>query len=176
VSRGKNPFAASTYLAVGVIASTHGVAGEVKVRSLSGEIRHLLELRSVLLRKGNTEQTVELQWVRRNDPGVIVKVAGWDSPEKARALIGSEIWVPRMAAAPLNAHEYYAADLCRCSLWLGEEEVGEVRSVWDGGPSQLLEIAGKEGKTWLVPFSEHFIGEVDIESGMIRLKVDEVIR
>ena len=166
----------SALLAVGVIASTHGIGGELKVRSLSGQIGHLLALRSVLLRKGHVEKPVVLEWVRRQDPGVIVKVAGLDTPERARSLVGSEIWVPRTAAAPLDADEYYAADLCRCSLWFGEEEVGGVRSVWEGGPAQLLEIVGKEGKTWLVPFSEHFIGDVDIGAGMIRLKEDEIIR
>ena len=90
--------------------------------------------------------------------------------------MGSEIWVPRAAASPLSNGEYYAADLCRCRLWFGEEEVGAVRSVWDGGPSQLLEVVGKEGRTFLVPFSEHFVGDVDLEAGTIRLKDDEIIR
>ncbi len=163
-------------LAVGVIASTHGTRGELKVRSLSGQIGHLLALRSVLLRKGRVETPMDFEWVRRHDPGGLVKVAGLDTPEKARALVGSEIWVPRMAAAPLGADEYYAADLCMCRLWFGEEEVGSVRSVWEGGPAQLLEVVGKEGKTWMVPFSEHFIGDVDIGARMIRLKEDEIIR
>jgi 16S rRNA processing protein RimM len=166
----------SAFLAVGVIASTHGIGGELKVKSYSGQIEHLLTLRSVTLKRGQVETPAEFEWVRRQDPGVIVKVAGLDTPEKARALVGSEIWVPRAAAAPLENEEYYAADLCRCRLWFGEEEVGTVRSVWEGGPAQLLEVVGKEGKTFLVPFSEHFIGDVDLSSGTIRLKDDEIIR
>jgi 16S rRNA processing protein RimM len=166
----------SETLAVGVISSTHGVGGELKVKSYSGEIGHLLTLRSIILKRGQVETPVELEWVRRQDPGVIVKVAGLDTPEKARTLVGSEIWVPRAAAAPLSEQEYYAADLCRCRLWFGEEEVGVVRSVWEGGPAQLLEVVGREGKIWLVPFSEHFIGDVDLSAGTIRLKDDEIIR
>jgi 16S rRNA processing protein RimM len=129
-----------------------------------------------LLKKGRNDREVDFEWVRRQDPGVIVKVAGIETPEKARALVGSEIWVPRKSALPLEVGEYYAADLCRCSLWFEEQEVGIVRSVWEGGPAQLLEIAGKEGKTWLVPFSEHFIGDVDLSIGMIRLKVGDIIQ
>jgi len=176
VSRGVKAAAPSALLAVGVIASTHGISGELKVRSLSGQIGHLLTLRSAVLRKGHVDRQTEFEWVRRQDPGVIVKVAGLDTPEKARALVGSEIWVPRAAAAPLETGEYYAADLCRCSVWFGEEEVGVVRSVWEGGPAQLLEVVGSQGKTWLVPFSEHFIGDVDLAAGRICLKEDEIIR
>jgi 16S rRNA processing protein RimM len=166
----------SAFLAVGVIVSTHGIGGELKVKSLSGGFAHLLALRSVVLRKGGVETPTVFENVRRQDPGVIVKVTGLDTPERARALVGSEIWVPRAAASPLSNGEYYAADLCRCRLWFGEEEVGAVRSVWDGGPSQLLEVVGKEGRTFLVPFSEHFVGDVDLEAGTIRLKDDEIIR
>ncbi len=168
--------AASELLAVAVITGTHGVAGELKARSLSGELDHLLTLSDALLRKAGRETTVCFESVRRQVPGILLKVKGIDSPEKARALIGSEIWVPRSLAAPLDRGEYYAADLCQCSLWYGEEEIGVVRSVWDGGPAQLLEVRGKEGRTFLVPFSEHFIGDVELEKGRIRLKEDEIIR
>lgn len=166
----------SALLAVGVISSTHGITGELKVKSFSGEHEHLLGLRQALLRKGGVERTVTFEWVRRQDPGVIVKVEGLETPERARALVGWEIWVARASAAPLGDHEYYAADLCRCRLWFGEEDIGMVRSVWEGGPAQLLEVVGKAGKTFLVPFSDHFIGDVDLANGKISLKEDEIIR
>ena len=84
--------------------------------------------------------------------------------------------MPRPQAARLLDGEYYAADLCRCRLWFGEEEIGSVRSVWDGGPSQLLEVQGKAGRTFLVPFTDHFIGDVDLATGKIFLKEDEIVR
>jgi 16S rRNA processing protein RimM len=164
------------FLAVGVITGTHGVGGELKVKSLSGSFEHLLALRSVVLKKGGTEKPAAFESVRRQDPGVIVKVAGLDTPEKARSLVGSEIWVPRANAAPLQGGEYYAADLCRCRLWFGAEEVGTVRSVWEGGPAQLLEVETKGGRTHLVPFTEHFIGAVELDRGRIFIKGDEILR
>jgi 16S rRNA processing protein RimM len=163
-------------LAVGVITSTWGIAGDLKVRTFSGEAGHLLELRSALLRKAAAERAVSFVHVRRQGAGVIVRVEGLETPEKARALIGFEIWVPRAQAAPLARGEYYEADLCRCTVWFGDEEIGRVRSVLEAGPTQLLEIQGGEGKTFLVPFSGRFIGDVDLERGTIRLTEDEIIR
>lgn len=163
-------------LAVGVITSTHGVDGDLKVHSFSGEAGHLLGLRGAVLRRRAVERRVSFVQVRPYSGGVMVRVEGLDSPEKARALVGFEIWVPRAQAAPLARGEYYEADLCRCTAWFGDEEVGRVRSVWDGGPAQLLEIESREGKTFLVPFSEHFVGGVDLERRRIDLAVDEVIR
>lgn len=162
-------------LAVGVITSTHGVAGDLKVRSFSGEAAHLLGLRGALLRKGAVERRVSFLQVRPQGTGVILRVQGLDSPEKARSLVGFEIWVPRSQAAPLADGEYYQADLCGCTVWVGDQDVGTVRSVWEGGPAQLLEVVGRGGKTFLVPFSEHFVGDVDIAGGRIRLTGDEVL-
>jgi len=161
---------------VGVITSTHGITGELKVRSLSGEAGHLLKLQGAVLRKDGVEKQASFTGVRPQAAGVIVSVRGLDTPEKARALLGFEIWVPRSQAAPLGSGEYYEADLCRCTVWFGAEEVGRVRSVWEGGPVQLLEVAGREGRTHLVPFSDHFIREVDVAGGRIILAEDEVIR
>ncbi len=163
-------------LAVGVIASTHGVHGELKVRTFSGEAGHLLGLREATLKKGTVEKAATFVQVRSQGSGVIVQVQGLETPEKARALIGFEIWVPRAQAAPLARDEYYAADLCGCSVRFNGEEVGRVRSVWEGGPTQLLEVERKAGKMFLVPFSDHFVGDVDVVGGTILLKEDEVLR
>lgn len=165
----------SGMLAVGIIAGTHGINGELSVRSFSGEAGHLLELRDAVLRRGTVERPVSFVSARPQSGGVIMRVPGLENPEKARALVGFEIWVPRAQAAPLNRDEYYAADLCRCSLLFNGEEVGRVRSVWEGGPNQLLEVEGKAGKVFLVPFSDHFIGDVDVTGGTILLKEEELL-
>jgi 16S rRNA processing protein RimM len=163
-------------LAVGVVTATHGVSGELKIKSFSGQVEHLLAIRDALFRKAGAEKRLRIETARPQQSGIIAKVAGLENPEEARRLVGYELWVPRPLAAPLDSGEYYASDLCRCRLWFGNEEIGVVRSVWDGGPAQLLEIMGREGRTFLVPFTDHFIGEVNTGEGRIVLKVDEVVQ
>jgi 16S rRNA processing protein RimM len=163
-------------LAVGVVTGTHGVAGALKVKSLSGEWDHLLALREVELRGRGVDRKVALASVRAQPPGVIVQIEGVGTPEQARRFIGCELWVPREQAAPLDRGEYYEADLCRCSVWLAGREIGRVRSVWEGGQAQLLEVQTAEGGTFLVPFVEHFVGEVDMENGRIHLTGAEIVQ
>ena len=167
---------ASELLAVGVVTGTHGVSGELKIKSFSGQVEHLLAIRDALFRKAGIEKRLRIEAARPQVAGIIAKVAGMETPEEARRLVGYELWVPRPLAAPLLSGEYYASDLCRCRLWFGDEEVGEVRSVWDGGPAQLLEVRAKDGRTFLVPFSDHFIGEVDLEAGRMVLKEGEILK
>ncbi len=166
----------SDMLAVGVVTATHGIAGELKVRSFSDSPHSLLALTEAVFRKGKSERRLRLLAVRAQPPGAIVRVDGLDSPEKARRLIGFELWVPRERALPLAPGEYYTADLCRCRLWFAGQEIGPVRSVWDGGPAQLLEVLGKSGEVFLVPFTGHFVGEIDLEAERIELQDGEVVR
>jgi 16S rRNA processing protein RimM len=163
-------------LTVGVVTGTHGVGGELKVKSYSGFSEHILVLREALFRKGREEKRLRLDFVRPQPSGVILKITGIETPEQARRFVGYEIWVPRPQAARLLEGEYYAADLCLCSVWFGEEEIGSVRSVLEGGASDLLEVQSNGGRTFLVPFIDHFIGDVQLEKRKIFLREDEIVR
>ncbi len=163
-------------LAAGVVTATHGLKGELTIRSFSGRIDHIAALAEVLLRRGGEERRVRLLSVRPKPPNAVMKLDGVDSPEQARRYVGFEIWLPREAAAPLAEGEYYMADLCHCGLFFGDERIGEVRSVMEAGASPLLEVRDLRGKTLLVPFVERFIGEVDVREGKIQLRDDEIVR
>ncbi len=167
---------AADLLAVGIITAPYGLRGEVKGRSFSGEPGHFTAITEAIFRKGDREKRLRIERARPHLQGVVLKIAGVDTPEAARGLVGFEIWVPRGQAARLHDGEFYTADLCRCSIWFGDELIGTVRSVWEGGPSQLLEVRNASGKTFLVPFTDHFVGEVDVAGGRICLREDEIIR
>jgi 16S rRNA processing protein RimM len=163
-------------LAVGTVRAAHGTSGEVRVKSFSGETGHLLRLAEVALRRGGAERTVTVETCRPAPPDVLVKFAGVDDREAAQALRGWELWVDRSRAAPLAAGEYYAVDLCRCGVFVGEERVGAVTGICETGHAQLLEIRTGDGRTVMVPFTDHFVGEVDVAAGRLELRDMEVVR
>ena len=163
-------------LAAGKVAATHGLHGELRVRSLSGGVEHLVVLTEAAFRKDGVETVLRLASARAAHPDILMKVSGIDTPEKARQLVGAEIWVPRSQASPLASGEYYVADLCQCGLYWKEELIGKVRSVVEAGGAQLLEVATAQGATRLVPFTHHFIAEVEVEKGRIFLREDEIVR
>jgi 16S rRNA processing protein RimM len=163
-------------LAVGVITGTHGLHGELRGKSFSGQPGRLTGLAEALFRKKGKEKKLRIEAARPHPHGMVLKIAGVDTPEKARLLIGYEIWVPREHGASLGKGEYYMADLCGCRIWFGDELIGAVRSVLEGGAAQLLEVENEAGKTFLVPFTDHFVGDVDVVAGNISLLEDEIVR
>ncbi|MDR1229850.1 MAG: ribosome maturation factor RimM [Spirochaetaceae bacterium] len=168
----------------GIIGPPFGLEGFVKFRSFSGETAHLKRLASITLRKNGVESVFPVEEMRsRGASGEgVIRFAGFDSPEKAKALGGSEIMVSRKDAAPLGKGEYYIEDLKGLSVVAGAKTpdakagtvFGVVTGVYEGGGGSLLEVKlGDDGFSRdvmrLVPFRDEFIGEVSLKKGTVVL-------
>lgn len=147
-----------------------GVNGEVKVHTHNDEFSHLAKLKVVVVRSADGatgELSVASYRVVGGEP--LMRFEGYETPEKARQLNGMHLLVRRSEASPLKKGEYYTADLIGCTLVNQGERLGEVVSTVDGAQALLLEIKGEGEKLFLVPFLDHYIGEVDLAGRRIEL-------
>jgi 16S rRNA processing protein RimM len=163
-------------LAIATVGRSHGVKGYFRVTTFSGEIEHLENLRLVILKKGAREKEYEIEHVRLTGGGAMLKLVGVDSPEDAKTLVGAVIWADREYGAPLQEDEYYAADLVGCRVIRGQEDVGVVSAILEGGGGDLLEVRRPGGETFLVPFRQEFVKEVLTSVRKVELVEDSVIR
>ncbi|MDR1095162.1 MAG: ribosome maturation factor RimM [Spirochaetaceae bacterium] len=166
----------------GIVGPPFGLEGFVKFRSFSGETAHLERLAAMTLRKNGAENVFPVEEIRAKKQGRggsgegVVRFAGFDTPEKAKALGGSEIMVSRKDAAPLGKGEYYVEDLKGLSVVAGAKTpdveagtvFGVVTGVYEGGGGSLLEVRLGDG-TRLVPFRDEFVGEVSLKKGTVVL-------
>lgn len=158
-------------IALGKICSSHGVRGNLKVKSFSGNTKHFLALKEVCLRKGEKEKFFEVERVELSGSGVLIKLKGIDSPEVGKIYAAWELWADRSYAQPLAEGEYYYSDLCGCSIVKDGTSYGIVRNVCEGGNGTLLDVETEKGNVF-VPFLGVFIGDVDTVRKTIELKVD----
>lgn len=182
---------------VGIIRGTHGLAGNCKVESTSGEFQHFTGMKDVVLRKNGIETKRTIEKVSFGGGILYIKFSGINSPEEAKKLSGSEIVVSREFACPCGKDEYYIEDLKQCSLvYCGDKAkglagktapivLGTITDVLEGGAGDLLEVvlsescellaenvrknASGEVRTVFVPFKKEFIGTVDISAKMVQL-------
>jgi 16S rRNA processing protein RimM len=159
---------------VGLAGAPFGLKGFVKVRPLSGEIDHLLNLRSLILRQKGKEEERKIEESRPAPPAILIKFAGIDSPEDAKTLRGAELLAGREQASPLGPDEYYIEDLKGLAVIAGEapvegEILGHITGLIEGGGGNLAEIRLSSGKTRLVPFRKEFFPEIDPEKGRVVL-------
>ena len=150
---------------IGLIGSPFGVKGFVKVRSMSGEVDHLLKLKSVIINNEGKEQVLQ---IAESAPGggmvpvVLMRFAGIETPEAAKSLNGVQLLGSRDQAAPLKEGEFYIEDLKGLQVvTVNGEVVGQISDVVEGGGGELVEIELINGEKKLIPFRDEFFKEVN---------------
>jgi 16S rRNA processing protein RimM len=161
---------------VGTVLSSHGVRGFFKVKSFSGETGHYHKFKNVYLQKDDKYEMFAVEKLQEMHGTLLMKVTGIDTPEMIKKYSGCEIWVHNKYANRLAKGEYYIKDLCQCSIFYENKKVGYVKAVYETGNADLLEVEGKDGTIFMIPFQEHFIGKVDTGIGRIELKKDEILQ
>ena len=100
------------YLQIGVITTTHGVRGEVKVYPTTDPER-FLSLDRVFLDTGKEKKELHVTGVRFFKQLAIVKFKGIDNINDIERYKGCSLYVTREDAIPLEEDEYYIADVHR---------------------------------------------------------------
>ncbi len=158
------------------VQSTFGILGEVKILPNNEDCTNLKKLKEVVLRcKDGTELTVTIEKFRMQGTQALMKFAGYDNPEDARALAGCRLMVERSKAAPLKKGQYYVTDLIGCTLVHDGLSLAKVEKALDGAQAVLLEVLASDGKRYMVPYLEQFIGAVDLEKCTIELKTPWIL-
>jgi 16S rRNA processing protein RimM len=155
---------------IGIIGAPFGLKGFVKVRSTSGEIDHLLQLKSVLISKDGVERNFTVEETAPAPPAVLMRFSGINSPEEAKALTGAQLISGREGASPLAEGEFYIEDLKGLSVRTEDGEViGKIADIIEGGGGELAEITLVNGETKLVPFRKEFFSDISPENAELTL-------
>ena len=151
-------------LKVGVITTTHGVRGEVKVFPTTDDAERFLELEYVLLDIGRELRRLDIKNVRFFKNLVILKFDGIDNINDIEKYKGKDLWIPREEAQELGEDEYYIADLQGLNVVLEDgTEFGTLRDVMETGANDVYIIDSNEHGEVLLPAIKECILDVDLE-------------
>ena len=151
-------------LKVGVITTTHGVRGEVKVFPTTDDAERFLELEYVLLDTGRELRRLDIKNVRFFKNLVILKFDGIDNINDLEKYKGKDLWIPREEAQELGEDEYYIADLQGLNVVLEDgTEFGTLRDVMETGANDVYIIDSNEHGEVLLPAIKECILDVDLE-------------
>lgn len=152
-------------LRVGVIASTHGIKGEVKVFPTTDDLNRFKNLKKVLMDTGKEELELEIEGVKFFKKFAILKFKGIDNINDIERYKGKELYVTRENAQRLRRNEYFIADLIGIRVW---EETGRylgvLKDVIETGANDVYEITMEDGRELLIPAIKQCILEVDTEA------------
>jgi len=159
-------------VAVARVAKARGVRGEVAAEVLTDfpeRFDGLEELIAVTPAGERRRLALEGHWLHGGR--IVLKFAGYDTPEAAAELAGYELTVPEAEAVELEEGEFYDWQLVGCRAETVEGVgVGTVAEVLHyGGDAPVLLIRDERGRENLVPFAESICVEVDLENRLIRV-------
>ena len=147
---------------------THGLKGEVVAELLTDFPERFEGLHELVVVSPSGERKLgqlEDYWFQKNR--VVLKLADYDDVDKAKELVGFDFAVPESERVPLDEDEYYDWELEGCTVKVGNESIGEVRSVMRTGGAEILVVKDQAGKEQLVPLATPIVVAVDVAAKTI---------
>lgn len=128
-------------LQVGVITTTHGVRGEVKVFPTTDDVKRFKKLKKVLLDTGKELLNLEVVQVKFFKNLVILKFKGIDNINEIEKYKGKSLFVTRENAVKCEKDEYFIADLIGIEVTTEEGQLlGAVTDVLQTGANDVYVI------------------------------------
>lgn len=153
-------------LQVGVLSSTHGVRGEMKVFPTTDDVNRFKKNKDYILETPKGKMPVKVEGVKFFKQFVILKFEGIDTLDDVLPYKGCSLLVNREHAVKCAKDEYFIADLIGLLVVDEEEhEIGTVTDVMQTGANDVYVIENKEGREYLFPAIKECILKVDIEAG-----------
>ena len=161
-------------LCIGTIVNTHGIRGEVKIRSCSDfdEIRYR-KGNAVYIRQNGELRELKVRSFRRHKGFSLVAFEGMDSINDVEQFKELDVFVDADERKPLPEGEYYFSDLEGLDVFSEDgNRIGRCISVEPTlGAQNNLRIRTEEKKEFLVPFVPAFVVSVSKESGTITIRM-----
>lgn len=152
-------------LRIGVITTTHGIRGEVKVFPTTDDVKRFKKCKDVILhtKKEDLHLTVESCKFFKNI--VILKFKEFNNINEVERFRQCDLLVTRENAVPLKKGEYFICDIIGASV--KEEngnEVGELTEVLQTGANDVYVVKLPDGKETLFPVIPDCVKKIDVEN------------
>ena len=161
-------------LQVGVISSTHGVRGEVKVFPTTDDVTRFSQLKKVYLDTGREMLPLEIQNVKFFKQFAILKFKGIDNINDIEKYRGKSLMIDREDAVDLDEDEYFIADMIGMKVYTEDgSEFGTLKDVMETGANDVYIIDSLEHGEVLIPAIRECILDVDMDEERMTIHLME---
>lgn len=157
---------------IGVITSTHGLKGEVKVFPTTEDVNRFRQLTQCVIRTPKGDVQVEKNTCKFFKNMVILSFKEFGDINEIEKYKGCELYVSREQAIPLQENEYYIADAI--GLEVAEENgnrLGTLADVMQTGANDVFVVRMEDGKELLLPVIPDCVLDMDFENRKITVRL-----
>ena len=157
---------------VGAVAGAHGVHGNVKVKSFTGDPAAFATYGPLLGEDGAVLFTPKA--ARPVGKFFSLSTRERFTREQVEALKSTKLFVPRDALPEAEEGEFYHSDLIGLrAVDEAGETVGRVVAVHEFGAGDTLEITPSSGPSFFHPFTLHATPDVDLAAKTITVRIED---
>lgn len=159
---------------IGKIAATHGIRGQLRVISYSGEPGNLTGLRSVMLKgtTGNMEYFA-VAGAAVHGTKLLLTLKGYTEINQVLHLVGRELYADRDQLPPLDDGEYYWCDLLGLRVMTDQGDLlGSLTEIIATGSNDVYVITAGE-REYLIPALADVVLDVDLVAGTMTVSPPE---
>ena len=160
------------FFQIGVISSTHGIKGEVKVFPTTDEVNRFKRLKEVYLDTGKERLILHPESVKFFKQFVILKFKEFNDINEIEQYRNKSLLVDREHAVKLKKDEYFIADLMGLKVMTDEgEQLGILKDVLQTGANDVYIVETSEGKEVLLPAIKECVLKVDVDAGEVLVHI-----
>ena len=161
-------------LRVGVISSTHGVRGEVKVYPTTDDVNRFKKLKTVILDTGREQMTLSIESVKFFKNMVILKFKEFNNINDIEKYKGKDLLIRRDQAVKLAPNENFITDLIGLKVVTDEgKEFGTLTDVLQTGANDVYVVKMENEKEVLIPNIKECIIKVSLEENSMTVHLLE---
>lgn len=152
-------------LRVGVITSTHGIRGEVKVFPTTDDPKRFKKLKKCIVECKRETYNLEVESVKFFKQYAIIKFKDYNKIEDVEKFIKKDLLVDRENAVKCAPGEYFICDLIGQTVVTDDGmTIGKITDVIETGANNVYEVTDDNGKIVLIPVIEQCIIGHDLEN------------
>ena len=151
------------YVYIGKIVDTHGIKGELRIRS-NFDKKDIVFKPGFTLYVGEGYVAEEIVTYRHHKEFEMVTFRGYDNINQVLNYLKMNVYV-RRSDLELSKDDYILDDLIELSVEENGEMLGKVEEIVYNGINILLSVVGE--KSFYIPIAGNFIKKVDLEKGII---------
>ncbi len=156
---------------IGVITSTHGLKGEVKVFPTTDDVNRFKKLKKCILRTPKGDIEVEKNTCKFFKNMVILSFKEFKDINEVEKFKNCELYVTRENAVPLDEDEYYIADVIGMEIYEEENRLGVLSDVMQTGANDVFVVDLGDKKELLIPVIKECVLDIDYETRIINVKL-----
>jgi 16S rRNA processing protein RimM len=152
-------YPASEYLLLGKVVKSHGLRGEVKVYSFSGQPENFLEYKELVLvdSRGGLTFALAVENIRVQGKTAIVKLATVNSRNRAEEIEGMGVLLAKNLLPQTAEDEYYWYQYeGKLVLDQNGQTIGRVESLFSNGAQDIL-VVKSATKEILIPMTKSIL-------------------